>query len=299
MQGVLSSIAPSTLRAYSAAEQRFWAFAREVGGPTSWPAPQDMVLRYLAYLRALGRAPSTMRGDLAAISFFSKALGFEDPCDCFAARRAVEGWRRLAPPPPDKRRPITLPILREITLRTKDICWSEFEAILFRAAFSLAFFGALRVGELVCASREDTSGRALQVGDVSWGRGGLTINIRRSKTDQLGRGASIFLRPAAIAAVCPVRALEEYLALRPSGPAPLLVHADCSPVSRFQFAAVLRACLAAAGLPQTEFGTHSFRIGAATSASEWGLASSQIQAIGRWRSSAYRTYVRPSRAGRR
>ncbi|XP_054854861.1 integrase/recombinase xerD homolog [Eublepharis macularius] len=294
MQGVLCSVAPSTLRAYSAALTRFLAFAVTAGGDGSWPTSQVVVLQYLVHLRGLGLSPRSMRRDLAAISFFSKAQGFPDPCSGFIVRRALTGWARLAPLPPDRRRPITLDILERVLHALPGLCWSPGEARLFRAAFMVAFYGAFRVSEIVAGSRSDTSGRALAASDLTCSPRLVTITLRRSKTDQRGRGSTVTLRAARRRVLCPVRAVRAFLDCRPLGPGPLFIHEDGSPLSRYQFSSVLRACLLAAGLPPMQFGSHSFRIGAATVAAGLGLPPSVIQSIGRWRSSAFRSYIRPT-----
>ncbi|XP_054841847.1 integrase/recombinase xerD homolog [Eublepharis macularius] len=274
--------------------ERFVGFTWGAGGGAALPPSEDEVLRYLAHLRVLGRAPRSMRRELAAVSFFCKALGFPDPCRGFIPRRAVEGWARLAPPPADRRRPISLSILRRLLGVLPDCCRSPFEARLFHTAFTLAFFGALRVGELVAGSRDDPSGRALSFSDVSWSPKQVSITIRRSKTDQRGRGVTLCLRASRRGSVCPVRAVGAYLGIRPPLRGPFLIHRDHSPLTRYQFASLLRACLEAARLPPAEFGTHSFRIGAATEAASIGLPDKTIMAIGRWRSGAFRSYIRPS-----
>ena len=46
------------------------------------------------------------------------------------------------------------------------------------------------------------------------------------------------------------------------------------------------------GVDPTAYGTHSFRIGGATSASLAGLADYEIQMLGSWKSDCYKTYVR-------
>ncbi|XP_054830401.1 integrase/recombinase xerD homolog [Eublepharis macularius] len=296
MQGILSSVAPSTLRSYTKAVARFLAFAEGLEGPPPWPASQAVVLQYLAHLHGRGLAAGTMRRVLAAISFFSKAGGFPDPCDCFEARRAVEGWGRAAPRVPDQQRPITLPILRAILWEVPGVCWSSYEAQLLHTTFVLAFFGAFRAGELVAGSRRDPSGRALALRDVAVARHKVAITIRHSKTDQRGRGVTVLLRSSRDRAICPVRAIQSFLVVQPHSPGPFLVHRDGSPLTRYQFAALLRACLQAAGFPPKEFATHSFRIGAATVASVLGLPPTAIQRLGRWRSNAFRAYIRPARA---
>ena len=40
------------------------------------------------------------------------------------------------------------------------------------------------------------------------------------------------------------------------------------------------------------FNTHSFRIGAATSAIDAGISDAQVKMLGRWRSNAYQLYTK-------
>ena len=60
------------------------------------------------------------------------------------------------------------------------------------------------------------------------------------------------------------------------------MHKDGLFVSRFQFVAVFRKCLRAAGFEDKQFASHSFRIGAATEAARCGLGEAAVRKIGRW-----------------
>lgn len=73
-----------------------------------------------------------------------------------------------------------------------------------------------------------------------------------------------------------------------------LIHADGSPLLRFQFVVVFRKCSRALGLEEKEFSSHSFRIGAATEAARCGLDDDTVKCIGRWESQRYQIYVRPT-----
>ena len=46
------------------------------------------------------------------------------------------------------------------------------------------------------------------------------------------------------------------------------------------------------GISTKEYNTHSFRIGAATSAKAAGISDVYIQMLGRWQSDAFKTYVK-------
>ncbi|KAM9326568.1 ficolin-2-like [Gastrophryne carolinensis] len=69
------------------------------------------------------------------------------------------------------------------------------------------------------------------------------------------------------------------MGVRPPGNGPLLVHEDGSFLSRFQFLAVFRKCLKELGLASGDYGTHSFRIGAATEAARLGLPEEIIKRL--------------------
>ena len=54
----------------------------------------------------------------------------------------------------------------------------------------------------------------------------------------------------------------------------------------------LHKCLSVCGLDSSRYKGHSFRIGAASLVVEKGLSDSQIRAMGRWNSNAFRKYIR-------
>ena len=93
--------------------------------------------------------------------------------------------------------------------------------------------------------------------------------------------------------MCPVTALQNYVAIRPSQSQPLFCHFDGSPLTRYQFNAMLKKTLSFCGLQGLNYRTHSFRIGAASAAFELGVPEADIQRMGRWRSDAVLSYIRP------
>lgn len=121
----------------------------------------------------------------------------------------------------------------------------------------------------------------------------LECCVRRSKTDQEGKGAVVALHELAGSDMCPVQAFRFYSSLRNLTPGPLLIHEDGSYLSRYQFVQVFRKSLNRIGVDPGAYSSHSFRIGAATEAARWGLGSDLVQKIGRWESNRFRLYICP------
>jgi hypothetical protein len=67
---------------------------------------------------------------------------------------------------------------------------------------------------------------------------------------------------------------------------------DNTPVLRQYFTAQLRLALKFNDLDLSRYQTHSFRIGTATTAAASGYTEIQIQNMGRWKSNAFRKYIR-------
>ena len=63
------------------------------------------------------------------------------------------------------------------------------------------------------------------------------------------------------------------------------------PLSRWFLVQNVRQTLATVGLDVANFSGHSFRIGAATTASLVGISDANIQLLGQWRSTAFTWYI--------
>lgn len=134
----------------------------------------------------------------------------------------------------DSRKPVSFSLLRSLLTVLQSLCSSPYEVALFSTAFSLAFFGAFRVSELVSPSRQAT--RGLAADDVVLGPVSVHLKVSKSKTDQLGLGSWVHLRAVQVDQ-CPVRLVSEFLRIRPPG-SQFLVHQDGFPLTRFQFSSV-------------------------------------------------------------
>jgi hypothetical protein len=82
--------------------------------------------------------------------------------------KMLKGLRRKNPKTRDIRVPISLKLLKRLIVSLQKVCTSRYEIFLFSVAFSIAFFGMLRVSEVTIKSRSDEVGHTLNFKNVSF-----------------------------------------------------------------------------------------------------------------------------------
>ena len=92
--------------------------------------------------------------------------------------------------------------------------------------------------------------------------------------------------------MCSIAGITLYLAARGSHQGPLFVTSDGNGLIQQTFTALLNPLLAKLHLNIKNYNAHSFRIGAATSATEAYILDNYIKMLGHWRSDAYQCYIR-------
>ncbi len=164
------------------------------------------------------------------------------------------------------------------------------------AAACLWFFGCLKAGEELAPESSNFDPKAhlcwedVQLEDVErpeW----IRVRVKKSKTDRLRKGALVTVcrtrKP-----ICPVVALLEFMVIRKAGDGTFFRLDDGKGLNRRVFVEEVRKALRERGMADEGISGHSFKIGAATAASRNGASDEQIKDLGRWRSRAYKGYVR-------
>lgn len=131
-----------------------------------------------------------MSRKLSALAFWCKLKGFCDVTKSFMVRQAMKGFRKGSRTR-DSRCPVSFDLLLSLGDRLLLVCDDSFELALFHLAFSLAFFGAFCISELVSSSRFRCGGLVFL--DVHLVEGHLRCTLRKSETDQQGRGHTVVL----------------------------------------------------------------------------------------------------------
>lgn len=277
---------------YSNALTVFKNFCQSYNFGETWPVSVKHLSLFLCFCFEVGYSPSTIATFISGISTFHKIHSWEDPSSAFIIRKLLEGCRRLRKHH-DIRAPITESILSKISQILPNICFSSFEVNLFRAAFFLAYYGLLRVSEIVLTHPKQAD-RALLFSDIHIEEGSkaLLVTIRISKTNQSGPPTKLRIPASNNQHLCCVSSIQQYLNLRPAGSPYFFVHCNGMPLTRSQFSGVLAKTVRYLGLPSQLYPSHSFRIGRATELAAQGISSDRIKAMGRWKSNVVERYIR-------
>lgn len=200
-----------------------------------------------------------------------------------------------------KRHPITLNILALLLGRLRHSqSYNKHDKHMLSAAFTLAFYGFLRISEFTIPARKRFNPHIHPTtADIFCSKRHFHYRLKMSKTDQLHRGQTILL-PRSRGSTCPHAAMKAYLkhGKLTRRPRPLFTFSTGTPLTRGSCLKHLRYLLKRLGYNPKHYNTHSFRIGAATSAAQVGLSSHDIKLLGRWRSTAYQRYIHSSKTRR-
>jgi site-specific recombinase XerD len=256
-----ASRAENTTRLYRTGWAQFTAWCDE-HRVTALPAGPETVACYVADLAKTAK-PATIDLRLAGISAAHRAAGYDTPTKEEAVRLVRRGVRRTLGTSQRQVRPVTVPELRTML----EGLGTDSGGCRDRALLLLGFAGALRRSELV----------GLDVDNVCEGADGLTVRLRRSKTDQEGAGRTVGIPYGSNLATCPVRAWRAWLELSSITegaafrPVDRHGHIGATGLSCQAVALVLKRHAARAGLDPDEVSGHSLRAGLATSAAAVGV----------------------------
>ena len=268
--------AENTLRAYRGDWRDFegWTTAH---GLEALPATPETVALYAAALASRAKV-ATIRRRLATISGAHRAAGFDSPTSSPAVRAVVSGIRREKGDAQTRKAPAVTGTVR----RMADALPAGLAGIRDRALLLVGFAGAFRRSELV----------GLRLEDVEFPPEGLVLSLRRSKTDQEGKGERVAIPHGANPETCPVRALEAWIreAGISEGPVfrPVTRHGavGAEALSPEAVAVVVKRSASRVGLDPGTFSGHSLRAGFATAAAQAEVPEWRIMRQTRHRSRA-------------
>ncbi len=272
----------NTRRSYASAIRHF-----EVEWGGLLPASSDVIARYLAD-HAATLTINTLKHRLAALSRWHQDHGFSDPTKTPTIRQLLKGIRTIHPAPEKRAKPLELELLQRVSdwlmeaataAQARGNAGEELRHTRNRALLLLGFWRGFRSDELVNLSIEFI--------EINSGEG-MTLFLARSKTDRQLEGRR-FACPA-LSRLCPVEAVETWLALSGLTQGPLFRkidrwgHLSASGLTPSSIIPLLRQLLADAGIADAgEFSSHSLRRGFAQWAHLSGWDLRELMSYVGWR----------------
>ena len=260
------SKAENTLRGYRADWRDFCGWC-ESHAASPLPASPETVAAYIAECAGRLKVGSIQRR-LNAIAEAHKALGLESPTHHAMVTNTMKGIRRTKGTAPVQKTPTLTDDIRAMV----DATDTGIIGIRDRALLLLGFAGAFRRSELV----------GLDISDCAFGKDGLTVTLRRSKTDQDGAGRKIGIPYGSNPETCPVRTVQTWIEQADIADGPLFRsihrHGRIQPgrLAGADVARIVKKLAVRAGLDPAKYAGHSLRAGHATAAAIAGASERSI-----------------------
>jgi integrase len=193
--------AEGTWKVYDGHWKRFLAFCSAAGLEPGPPTAAEVLADWIVHLREQGKAASSLSVAVAAVSHRNRLAACSSPAEHPQVAEVLAGARRLAAVAGAGRGPSDpmLPEdLRKMIARLKPGLVGTRDAALL----SFGLGGGFR--------REELS--RIEVRDLRFEEHAVRVTLRRSKTDQEGRGHERRVCRGDFIELCPVRNLQTWLA---------------------------------------------------------------------------------------
>jgi site-specific recombinase XerD len=276
--------AENTRRAYRAAVAAFtdWcALHRQA----ALPASPETIAAFLAAEAGRGLAVNSLRLRHAALRYLHLLAGYPPPTASPLVAATFAGIRRAHRRPLRKKTALVIDPLRAAVQQIP----ATLPGLRDRALLLVGFAAALRPSELA----------ALSVDYLSRHQDGIALFLPWRKNDQEGEGTSVWL-PSGRTDLCPVKALEAWLAAAAIGEGPLFrrvwhlppprvrrgakrkpaadrYRIGDSPIDTDSIALVVKKWTGRAGLEGAAFAGHSLRRGAISSGVAQGVHIARLK----------------------
>lgn len=268
-QRIASALSPGTRRVY-ATSWRFFEVWCEARGRRPASVTIDDMADYLEWRLRAGLSPRSCVREYSGIAQTLRTLQPDGPWREKKPPEQIKRWLQSAQRkavPAVRKQPLLPDHFAALAQRPGD---GTLRALRDRALLLFGFGGAFRRSELV----------ALNVADVEFGPSGAHVQLRRSKTDQEGKGQHVAVWRQS-GRQCPVAALETYLRAGgiESGPIFRALRHDRPLARRLNdraVAVIVKEAVASLGLDPDMYAGHSLRCGFVTAAATRGASIDEI-----------------------
>ena len=269
-----SSKANNTVRAYKSDFNDFGLFCAK-NGFKSLPSDPKIVSLYLTYLSTKDSKMSTLKRRLVSIGVIHKLKGYYLDTKHPSIIENIMGIKRRKGSIQKGKKPILISHLKKIINVIDDQKKETMKKIRDRSIILIGFSGGFRRNEIV----------SLDYDDLDFVTEGVKINLKRSKTDQFGKGSLKGLPYLDNPKYCPVVSLQKWINISKIDSGSLFRRfSKGSKLTEYRLtdqtvALLIKEYIQLAGLDSKNYSGHSLRSGFATSAAESGAEERSIMAM--------------------
>lgn len=214
--------------------------------------------------------------------------GIEPPTESFYVKTLLKGYTKQDVQLPG-RKPISKKLLHKLLISIQSHISIDYEKLLLTSLFSLMYHSLLRISE-VTESKYNNHNILFNQIKVNKRHTKLNITFKTFKHSTASIPIQVTSQNNGI---CPVASYLSYIHVRGSFRGPAFIRQDHTPLTRTYVKQHLDSALSFIGIAHPTYNTHSFRIGKATDMHSKGHSDSQIQLAGRWKSTAFKKYIKP------
>ena len=269
-----NSKAKNTLRAYKSDFNDFGLFCAQ-NGFKSLPSEPKIVSLYLTHLSTRNVKISTIKRRLVSIGVIHKLKGHYLDTKHPIIIENILGIKRRKGSIQKGKKPILINNLKALINVIDEYNNQNIIKFRDRSIILMGFSGGFRRNEIV----------SIDYDDLDFVTEGLKINLKRSKTDQLGEGLVKGLPYFDNTKYCPVLSLKNWIDISDIKSGPLFRRfSKGSKLTEKRLtdqtvALLIKKYLNIAGIDSTNYSGHSLRSGFATSAAESGAEERAIMAM--------------------
>ena len=311
-----NSLAKSTWGVYKTAMRHLERCQEETGMEMQLPLEKKHVLAFVGWLLCRrGVRGTTVESYLSGLRSVHLTQGFDVPClrpDVIKSvingaknMAAIDDRAGLRP----RRLPVTLDLLKLLKIELSELDESFYFKRMVWAVCCMLFFGAFRVHELLAAKYDsfdpdftllDEDLVIHEAFECGVRYRSVQVLLKSPKENRIGNKIVVDVYENK-GVCCPVRAVEKWkqcaVVARKGEPAFLMESGKAFTGTLLN--KVLRTCWRKYVPEEKGFLTsHSFRTGLASMLGSLGFGKEDIQAMGRWSSSAFEVYLRLPRTKR-
>jgi site-specific recombinase XerC len=304
-------LARSTQDTYQVAVNHLERCELDTGVCMSLPFDDKKVMEFMGWMENRGLRSRSMATYLSGVRAFHIASGYKDPFLRDPMVKLIlkgqENFDRLQDRLEGKagKLPVTLNVMKLLKKNLVKAAWSELEKRIFWAVAAVAWSGSFRIHEL-CSRKaaEFDIQTTLLWEDISFGEVELagerieavSMHVKSPKVDRVGAGDKIQVFELGNF-MCPVAAMRKWMERSK------LKQEEKMPVFRMESGVLMTGAEMNRRLkmltrevdslvPGGVIKSHSFRSGVPSEMAKAGQDAEAIQAVGRWKSDAYKAYVK-------